>query len=115
MERIAEPQAVQGSGAPPRGHAIDNFRACERSAAMLAAIGLLVSRSLLAESHLFGETRACGSILRRHHGIIAAKTPFLPILLWCEVVMGAQVSLERLEFLSVLKADDVVRSNRFLY
>jgi hypothetical protein len=63
-------------------------------AAMLAAIGLLVSRSLLAESHLFGETRAGGRIVRRYHGIIAAKTPLLAILLWCEVVMGAQVSLE---------------------
>ena len=78
---------------------------------MLAAIGLLVSRSLLAESHLFGETRAGDRIVRRYHGIIAAKTPLLAILLWCEVVMGAQVSLERLEFLSVLKADDVVRRN----
>ena len=29
--------------------------------------------------------------------------------------MGAQVSLERFEFLSVLKADDLVRSNSFLY
>jgi hypothetical protein len=78
---------------------------------MLAAIGLLVSRSLLAESHLFGETRACGRIVRRYHGIVAAKTPLLAILLWCEVVMGVQVSLERLEFISVLKADDVVWSN----
>ena len=87
------------------------FRACERYLAMLAAPGLLVSWPLLAESHLFGETRACGRIVRRYHGIIAAKTPLLAILLWCEVVMGAKVSLERLEFLSVLKADDVVRSD----
>ena len=78
---------------------------------MLAAIGLLVSRSLLAESLFFGETRAGGRIVRRYHGIIATKTPLLAILLWCEVVMGAQVSLERLESLSVLKADDVVRRN----
>ena len=77
---------------------------------MLAATGLLVSRPLLAEPHLFGETRACGGIVRRYHRIIAAKIPLLAIPLWCEVVMGAQVSLERLEFLYVLKADDVVRS-----
>jgi hypothetical protein len=76
----------------------------ERSAAMLAATGLLVSRPLLAEPHFFGETRACGGVVRRHHGIIPAKTPLLAILLWCEVVMGAQVSLERLEFLSVFEA-----------
>ena len=79
--------------------------------AAMAATGLLVSRPLLAESHLFGETRACGGVVRRYHGIVAGKTPLLAILLWCEVVMGAQVSLERLESLSVLKADDVVRRN----
>jgi hypothetical protein len=79
--------------------------------AMAAATGLLVSPPLLAESHLFGETRACGGIVRCYHWIVAGKTPLLAILLWCEVVMGAQVSLERLEFLSVLKADDVVWSN----
>jgi hypothetical protein len=61
---------------------------------MLAASGLIVSRPLLAEPHLFGETRACGGIVRRYRGIIAAKTPLLAILLWCEVVMGAQMSLE---------------------
>jgi P63C domain len=62
---------------------------------LLAASGLLASRSMLAEPHLFGEARACGGVFRRHHGIIAAETPLLAILLWCEVVIGAQVSLER--------------------
>jgi hypothetical protein len=47
---------------------------------MLAAIGLLVSPPLLAESHLFGGTRACGGIVRRYHGIITAKIPLLAIL-----------------------------------
>jgi hypothetical protein len=58
---------------------------------MLAATRLLVSPPLLAESHLFGETRACGGIVRRYHGIIAAKIPLLAILLWCEVVMGLPI------------------------
>jgi hypothetical protein len=68
---------------------------------MLVATGLLVSRPLLPEPHLLGETRACGGVVRRNHGIIAAETPLLAILLWCEVVTGAHVPLERLEFLSV--------------
>src|SRR5208337_3119722 len=79
--------------------------------ALLATTGLLVSLPMLAEPHLLGEARACDGVVRRHHGIIAAKTPLFAILLWCEVVMGAQMSLERLEFLAVLKADDVVRSD----
>jgi putative ABC transport system substrate-binding protein len=41
---------------------------------MLAAVGLLVSQPPLAEPHLFGETRACGSVVGRHHRIVAADT-----------------------------------------
>src|ERR1700730_7282316 len=69
----------------PGRPSIDDFRACERTAAMLAATGLLVSQPLLAEPHLLGEARTCGGVVRRHHGIVAAKTPVLAILRWCEV------------------------------
>src|SRR6266508_2377385 len=51
---------------------------------------------LLAESHLFGQARTSGGIIRRHHRIIRRQSPFLAILLRSHVVLRAQVTLESL-------------------
>src|SRR4051812_6409176 len=70
--------------------------------------------SLLPEADLHGEPRARRRIIGRYHGIVARQAPFLAILLGRQIVARAQVALERLEFLAVLEADDVVGGDRLL-
>lgn len=70
--------------------------------------------SLLTKSHLLGELRSGRRVVRRHHGVVRRKAPFLPVLLWCHVVLGPQVPLERLELLSVLQTNNVVGGYGFL-
>src|SRR5260370_20326533 len=69
---------------------------------------------LLTEPHLFGEVRASCCIVRRHHRIVRRQSPFLAVVLRRHVVLRAQMALERLELLSVLEADDIVRRDRLL-
>src|SRR5437868_14096490 len=69
---------------------------------------------LLAPTHLLGRLRPRGGIVRRNHRIVRRQAPLLAVLLRRYVVLGAQVTLERLELLSVLEADDVVGSDRLL-
>src|SRR5205823_13573418 len=42
------------------------------------------------------------------------SSPLLSILLWCHVISRAQMTLERFEFFSVLKADEMLRGDRLL-
>src|SRR5262249_49550533 len=75
---------------------------------------LLAPAPLLPQSHLLGELRARGRVVRRHHRIVRLQCPFLPVLLGSHVVLRAQMALQGLELLAVLKANDVVRRDRFL-
>src|SRR5260370_39729874 len=60
---------------------------------------LLPAPPLLAKSHLLGELRAGGGVVRRHHRVVGRQAPFFAVLLRCDVVLRAQVALERLELL----------------
>src|SRR5712691_13064317 len=75
---------------------------------------LLAPTALLAQSHLLGEVGAGSRVVRRHHRVIRRQPPFLAVLLRRHVVLGAQVALERLEFLSVLETNDMVGRDRLL-
>src|SRR4030081_265964 len=65
--------------------------------------------ALLAQPHLLGQFRAKRRIIWGGHGIVGAQSPFFAVLLGCHVVLGAEVTLERFEFLSVLQTNDVLR------
>src|SRR5437870_830265 len=67
----------------------------------------------LPEADLFGKARSRLGIGGRHHRIVALQIPFLAILLGRKIMMSAQVPLDGFEFFSVLKTDDVVRSDGF--
>src|SRR5215831_10964021 len=69
---------------------------------------------LLTEPHLFGEMGPSCRVVRRHHRIVRRQSPFLAVLLRRHVVLRAQMTLEGLEFLSVLQANDIVRRDRLL-
>src|SRR5215467_12740537 len=75
---------------------------------------LFPARPLLAETHLLGKLRPRRRIIRCDHWVIRAEVPFLAVLLGRHFVLGPQMTLKRLELLSVLKADDVIRRDRFL-
>src|SRR5215470_6799431 len=67
--------------------------------------------ALLSEAHFFGKLGARFRIVRRHHRVIRWKPPLFAIMLRRHVVLRTQVPFERLEFFTVLKADDVVWRN----
>src|SRR5579885_715078 len=71
--------------------------------------------ALLAEAHLPGKLRARRRVIGRHHRVVRRQTPFLAVLLRRHVVLRAQVTLERLEFLAVLETDDVLGRHRLLH
>src|SRR3954467_3031700 len=75
---------------------------------------LLAAPPLLAEPHLLRKMRARGRVVRGNHGIVRRQSPFFAVLLRRHIVLRAQVTLEGLEFLSVLETDDVIRRNRLL-
>src|SRR3954471_16456958 len=93
----------------PKGsrEAAQGTRACRRSR-------LLAPPPLLAEPHLFRKMRARGRVVRGNRGIVRRQPPFFAVLLRRHIVLRAQVTLEGLEFLSVLETDDVIRRNRLL-
>ena len=70
---------------------------------------LSAAAALLAEAHLLGELRAGRSVVRRNHRIVRRQAPLFPVLLGRHAVLGAQVSLQRLELLAVVEADQEVR------
>src|SRR5690606_4625157 len=53
----------------------------------------------LPETHLLCEARARLRVVRRHHRIVARQAPLLAIFLGAQIVMRAQVPLQRFEFL----------------
>ena len=58
-----------------------------------------------AEAHLLGEIRAGARIVRRDHRVVVRQAPLLAVFFRRQVVVGAQVPLQRLELLAVLQAD----------
>jgi hypothetical protein len=68
--------------------------------------------ALLAEPHVLGKLGTRRGIVRRHHRIVRRQPPFFAILLRRHVVLRAQMTLERFEFLAVLQADDVIGRDR---
>ena len=70
--------------------------------------------AFLAQAHLLGEHRTRLGVIRRDHGIIGGKTPFLPVVFRRQVIVGPQMPLEALELLAVVKTDKVVRRHRLL-
>src|SRR5688500_16746189 len=77
-----------------------------------SAPGLFPPPPLLAQAHLFGELRACRGVVRGNHRIVDRQAPFLAILLGRHVVLSAQMALERLELLTVLETNNVIRCDR---
>src|SRR5262249_28914053 len=81
-------------------------RSCRRIAILPARLS--APPPLLAEAHLFGKARAGRRIIRSHHRIIWRQAPLFSILLRCQVILRPQMTLERLEFFSVFKADEML-------
>jgi hypothetical protein len=75
---------------------------------------LLAAAALLAKSHLLGKLRAGRGVIGRYHRVVRSQAPFLAILLGRHIVLRPQMTLERLELLSVLKTNDVIGSYRLL-
>src|SRR5215471_11623961 len=73
------------------------------------------SPTLLPETHLLRQLRTRSGIIWCDHRIVGAQAPFFPILFRRHVVLRTQVTLERLEFLSVLQTDDVFGRDRFFH
>src|SRR4051794_27444045 len=71
--------------------------------------------TLLAEAHLLRQVRAGLGVIGRDHRVVGREAPLLAILLGRHVILRAQVALEGLELLSILKTDDVIRRNRLLH
>src|ERR1700688_3482526 len=80
-----------------------------RSAAAAAA-----RAGLAAEPDLLGKGRALRRVVGGHHGVIRRQAPLRPIAIGRQLVSRAQVALQHLELLAVLKTDDVVGRQRFL-
>src|SRR5690242_4274114 len=66
----------------------------------------------LPKAHALGEVGARCRVVRSDHRIIVRQAPFLAIFLGREIVMRAQVPLQRFELLTVLEADDVFGRHR---
>ena len=69
--------------------------------------------ALLSEPHCLGKFRASLGVARCHHRVVVRQVPLGPVLLGGHAKGCAQMTLQRLEPLSVLKADDGVRCHRF--
>src|ERR1700755_761228 len=100
--RRPDPACLQGKTAP---------------AAVTCRLSLKVepvsaSLALAAEAHLLGKLRAGGSIVGRNHRIARIQVPLFTILVWRQIIVGHQVTLERLELVAVLEADDIVAMDR---
>src|SRR6478752_966825 len=80
------------------------------SASVSAAFG-----AILSEPDLLGEAGARLGIIGGDHGIVERQTPFLAILFWREIIVRTQMALERLEFLSVLETNNIVRRDGLAY
>src|SRR5437763_1610599 len=80
-----------------------------------AAWRLFPPAALLAQSHLLGELGTGSSIVRRHHGVIGREIPLLAIGFRRHVVLRAQMTLEGLEFFSILETNDVIGRDRALH
>jgi hypothetical protein len=52
----------------------------------------------------FREGRSGGSVVGCHHRIVLREIPFRPVLVWCHSI-GREMSLERLEFLPIIEAN----------
>src|SRR5690349_15652949 len=74
----------------------------------ISAAGRAALPALLAESHFLGELGTGLRVVRGDHRVIDRQAPLLPVLLGRHVVLRAQVTLKRLELLSILETDDVV-------
>jgi hypothetical protein len=55
-----------------------------------------------AQAHLLGKLRTGGGVVGCNHRVIVRQSPLFAVFLWREVVVGPQMSLQRLEFLAVL-------------
>ena len=64
------------------------------------------------QSDLFRQRRSLGRIVGRDHWIIRGQAPLLPILLRRQTEQS-QMTSQRLEFLAVLQADQIVRRDGF--
>src|SRR5690606_8513846 len=69
---------------------------------------------LAAEAHLLRKTRTGSSVVGGDHRIVRVEIPLFAVLFRRHVVMGHEVTLQRLELLAVFEADDVVVMNRLL-
>ena len=61
-----------------------------------------------AEARLLGEIRARAGVVRRNHRVVVREAPLLAVFFRREIVVRAQMALQRLELLAVFEADDVV-------
>src|SRR4051812_35713823 len=92
---------------PPKSGGIFSMEAASRSGPAFP--------TLLAEAHLLRQIRAGLGVIGRDHRVVGREAPLLAILLGRHVILRAQVALEGLELLSILKTDDVIRRNRLLH
>ena len=77
--------------------------------AVIEAALASAAAALLTEPHLLGELRARGGIVRRNHRIVGRQAPLGAIVFRRHLIMRHQVPLQHFQFLTVLKADDVIR------
>ena len=73
---------------------------------------LLAPRS---KTHFLSKIRARARIVWRDHRVVVRQAPFLAILFRRQAIVGAQVALQRFEFLAVFQANNVIGHDRFFY
>src|SRR5215208_8127048 len=71
--------------------------------------------SFTPQSHRPGQIGSSRRVGRSYHGVIGPQPESRAVFLRGHVVIGAQVTFQRLELLAIEQADDVIRPNGFVW